>query len=190
MAQFRYHQAYKPQIERMRAQAEVVSRTHLERSRALPEPDSLILREEPIEKFLVDAKKLAREHTGGVGKHPDEWERKNWDIMRVLENVGAHQIVTARSNGRLFGYLFTVIGPSIESPDMKTAHHHIFYASPDFKGVGRHLLKASENLLREKGVDDIFHRAGTLGDGPRLGSLFKRMGAEPEGQLFRQRLKG
>lgn len=189
-AQYRHYMAYRDQIERLRAQAEVSSRSLIEHSRPLREPEELVLREEPLERFLQDCSQLTKEHTGLVGEHPEAWKTKNWDLMGLLEGVEAHQIVTARSNGRLYGYLMTLIGPCMESPDLKNAYHHIFYASPDFNGLGRQLLRTSEAILREKGVDEIFMRAGTRGDGPRLGSLYKRMGAEPEGQLFRLRLKG
>lgn len=189
-AQVRHYIAYQKQLERFRAQAKVRSLALLEAAADRQVPDELTISEEPIERLLMDCGVLAQRHETIVGEHPDDWQTKNWDLMRLLEAADAHQVVTARSNGRLFGYLFTTIGPTIERSGVRSACHHIFHASPEFRGLGRKLLRASEDRLIQKDVDEVFMRAGTRGDGPRLGSVYRRMGAEFEGELFRKRLKG
>lgn len=186
-AMCRYFAAYAPQHAKLTAQA----KSHLlaKLDRPLREPDELTFKEELLDPFLAAAEPLMREHCSAAGEHPDNWRNKNWDAVRSLEQLGAHQIVTARCNGRIFGYLFTAIGPSLEDPTIRVGCPTYFCASPEFKGLGRQLIRASRDLLKAKGVDEIIFRAGVRGDGPRLGPVYERMGAEPFGQLYRLQLK-
>ena len=79
--------------------------------------------------------------------------------MAVLEGFGALQITTARSNGRMFGYLLTVIGPALEFPDITSATNTFFYASREFPGLGMKLQRASIEALRARGVTEVLMRA-------------------------------
>jgi GNAT superfamily N-acetyltransferase len=99
--------------------------------------------------------------------------------------LGLIQTMTARSNGRIFGYLQTVIGPTFDAPGVVQAWHTIFFASPDVRGLGMKLQRAALARLREMGVDEVIMRAGVRGSGPRLGTFYRRLGAEDLGQLYR-----
>jgi GNAT superfamily N-acetyltransferase len=179
----RYHQAHGMQIEKARAQAQVQSLADLRRPFRTP-PD-LVIREEPLADLLKDFPVMARQHCAVIGEHPENYQNKNWDLMKDLETSGTHQVMVARCNGRVFGYSMGTIGPSLETPDVKVGCHTILYASPEFKGLGRQLLHASTDLMKAKGVSEVYFRAGVRGDGTRLGPVFQRMGAEPYGQLFK-----
>jgi hypothetical protein len=63
--------------------------------------------------------------------------------------------------------------------------HLPFFASKDMPGVGMKLQRASIEALRQRGVGELLMKAGVRGDGPRLGSMFRRLGAEDCGQLYR-----
>jgi GNAT superfamily N-acetyltransferase len=179
----RYHQAHSVQIEKARAQAKVQSLADLRRP--FREPAELVIREEPLEDFLRDVPAVARQHCTVIDEHPENYRNKNWDLMKDLEAIDAHQVVVARCNGKIFGYLMATVGPSMETPGIKVGCHTIFYASPEFNGLGRKLLHASTDLLKEKGVSEVYFRAGVRADGARLGAVFERMGAEPYGQLYK-----
>jgi hypothetical protein len=111
--------------------------------------------------------------------------KKNFPLLRKLEAIGASQIMTARCNGRMFGYLLSLTAPSLESLDVLSAQHLTFYASTDFPGLGMKLLRAANVALQTKGVSEIFMRAGIRGDGPRMGVLYRRLGAEGFGEMYR-----
>jgi len=99
------------------------------------------------------------------------------------------QTMTARSNGRMFGYLMTVIGPSLDARDRLAGFHTIFFASPLIRGLGMKLQRAALDALRARGVQEVQMRAGHRGSGPRLGTFYRRLGAEEFGQLYRLELE-
>jgi GNAT superfamily N-acetyltransferase len=125
-----------------------------------------------------------------VGEVPDGGMHKNLGLLQKLEDLGALHITTARQNGRMFGYLLALTAPSLADAAKSEAFHTSFYASPVAPGVGTKLQRASVEFLRRRGVDQVFFRAGVRGSGPRMGSLYRRMGAEPFGEMFALDLKG
>ena len=184
-AMVRYAQANKKQIARARATASHEVKA-LFWKRRRPEIEGVSLQEETFEQFWRDGEKLFREHCVKIGEPPDEYLRKNVPLFRKLAELGALQIVTARSNGRMFGYLTSTLGPSAESEVRRCAQQTAFYASPDIWGLGMRLHHFAVEKLRERGGSwDVLMRAGILGDGPRLGTLYLRSGAEPFGQLYK-----
>ena len=104
--------------------------------------------------------------------------------MRRIYEIGAMQIMTARSNGRMFGYLMTLISPSLTSESVTEALHTTFFASSDAPGLGLKLQRAALSPLKDHGVDDLYMRAGVRGSGDRLGSIYRRIGAQDFGQMF------
>lgn len=153
--------------------------------------DGMTFQQEPFDKMWPDAQRLFAEHCAAVGEPSDEFTRKNIALLRKLDQVGALEIMTARCNGRMFGYLVTVLGPSLEAEDVNVAQQTTFYASPDAKGVGMRLQRASIAALKARGGNwDVLQRAGVRGDGARLGIMYKRMGAEDVGTLSRISLRG
>ena len=72
---------------------------------------------------------------------------------------------------------------------MVTAAATAFYVDPDFRRIGPRLLRVSMDLLRDKGVSEVMLRAGVLGSGPKAGALYRRLGAVPDGQLYRLKLR-
>ena len=68
--------------------------------------------------------------------------------------------------------------------------HTLFYTDPDVPCLGLRLQRASIEFLREVGVDNVVLRAGHRGNGPRLGALYRRLGAKPAGNLFMIHFEG
>lgn len=183
----RYANAYRPQLETLAKT--VKSQTIASMSRhPIIDPEGITIQQEPFDVFLTDGRRLFEEHLIEVGEAPDNWIHKNLELMRRLDELGAMQVTTARSNGRMFGYLMAIMYPSLESPDLTSAMHTTFYASREFPGLGLKLQRASVNALKKAGVGELYLRQGVRGAGARLGTLYRRMGAEDFGQLFKLEL--
>ncbi len=183
----RYMQAYAPQMEKLAKVARARSIADMKpKARAF---DGVTIQEETFDEVYRDGAHLFASHCIAVGEPPDAWQGKNLPLMRQLESMGLLFFTTARSNGRLFGYLQTAISPSLESPDERSAIHLLFYTDGAIPGLGLKLQRASVASLKARGVDELFLRAGVRGAGPRLDVLYRRMGAEDFGQMYRLNLK-
>ena len=187
-ALMRYLAAHRPQIDQM--VASVRQHTIAGMSRKLPAlADGMTIQKETFDQSFPDAEKLFREHCVAVGEPPDQWERKNLRVLRKLDEIGALQIMTARSNGRMFGYLVTIVHPSLEDETVTGATNTTFFASPAVPGLGMKLQRAALAALEARGVSQVIMRAGVRASGPRMGVAYKRLGAEEFGQLYILKLK-
>lgn len=181
----RHAKAFEPQMTRFakiakqRMIAEITNREPMALS-------GMTFAVEGFEAFYRDSQKLFADHLAIVGEAPDAFSAKNLPLLRAMDQSGALHIVTARSNGRMFGYLMSEVSPSRESQNQLSAVHTTFFASPDAPGLGMKLERESCRLLKEKGVTEVFGRAGDRGDGPRLGVIFRRAGFERDGELYRR----
>jgi hypothetical protein len=183
-AMIRYAKAYAPQLEKLAkiAKFETISLI----SRQIPtEIEGVTLQTEAFEPWFADAQRLFAAHLVQVGEAPDDFLNKNLPLMRDLDRLARMQIVTARSNGRMFGYLMTILSPSLESADVLTSIHTTFFASKDFPMLGLKLQRYAVEQLRVRGVSEAYMRSGPRGDGPKMGSLYRRLGAVPDGELFK-----
>ena len=187
-ALMRHYAAYAPAMEKLASIAK-----HETIAAFAPEvnepPEGITFQTEDFDAWVQDADKLFDEHLVQVGETPGNWQNKNLPLMRGLDNVGAMQIMTARCNGRMFGYLMTLISPSLVSPDILSATNTTFFASPEFPGLGLKLQREAIKELKNKGVDELFFEAGKRGSGPRISMLYKRLGAQDHGSAYRLQLK-
>lgn len=181
----RYMMSYLPQLVHLRdiAKYQILADLHSQHD---PVPHGVLtIQEETLENVVRDGQELFNDHCLQVGESPDVWKR-DLKYLRQMDECGLLQVMTARSNGKLFGYLATIVGtPNDFEP--RTATHSEFYASAEWPGAGLKLQRAALVALAAKGVDRVFMRSGT-GPGSRIETLYKRMGAEPEGKLFKIRL--
>lgn len=143
------------------------------------------IQQESFEKFSHECGELFRHHCLEIGEHPDNWMNKNIPLMKKLDDLGLMQIVVGRSNGKAFGYLMTLICPSLEEENRVTAQHAAFYASPDMPGLGLKLQRAALSALKDRGVSEAFMRAGIRGDGDRMDVIYRRLGGQDFGRVFR-----
>lgn len=185
-ALMRYIHANGPAIEKLIAQARQTMLTDMAIRPA--ETGGLTIQEETIDAWHDDCQHLFREHCVAVGEHPDNWKNKNIPLMRQLYGLGVMQVMIGRCNGKAFGYLMTIVAPSLEGKNRTSAQHTTFYASPAFPGLGLKLQRAALTALQGKGVQETFMRAGVRGDGDRTDVLFRRLGAQDFGRMFRVEL--
>jgi hypothetical protein len=150
--------------------------------------ESVTITEGSMDDLIRDCQDLFRRHASDVGEAPDNWLNKNIPLMKKLYELGAMQILIGRSNGRAFGYLMSVISPSLEMVGRTLAHHSLFYAAPECPGLGLKLQRDALRRLKEKGVHEAFMRAGIRGSGNRIGALYRRMGAQNFGEMYRLEL--
>jgi hypothetical protein len=183
-AQVRYAHAYLPRMLKLARTAR--QRILADMTRPVILPDWMTIQEEHIEDWFRDAKPLIREHMIATGQDVDDYKVKNEPLLRKLGQMGAMQVITARSNGRMLGYLMTIVGPSLDAEDRTEALHLPFFVSKDCPGgIGMKLQRAALDRLREKGVADVFARAGNRGAGPRLGIMYRRLGYEEFSTMHR-----
>lgn len=187
LALTRYFQAYRPQLEKVAAMVRQQTLTDMMLRPAIA-PDGVTFQIEPLARAYPDAAALIHEHLVEVGESPEGEGHKNVPLLMEMDQRGLLQVMTARSNGRMFGYLVTVLGPSLEHETKMSAVHTTFFASPLVPGLGMKLQRASLAALRERGMSEVFFRAGTRGSGPRMGTLYRRLGATPSGELYRLEL--
>lgn len=183
-AQVRYCGAYLPRLLKLGRAAR--QRMLVNMARPVTAPVDFTIDEEDFDTWFRDATPLIREHMIATGQDVDDYKEKNIPLLRTLDAAGAMQILTARSNGRMFGYLMSVVGPSLDAEDRTEALHLPFFVSKDCPGgLGLKLQRAAIETLRAKGVSDVFARAGIRGAGPRLGIIYRRLGFEEFGTLHR-----
>lgn len=184
----RYAEAYKDSFEKLGNAATQKILTQFALNRRVVEPTGIVIQSESFDTFLEDGTKLFEQHCTLVGEKSSQWDKKNIPLMRKLYGAGALQVTTARSNGRMFGYLVSLISPSLVSKDVLSGVHTTFYADPSFPGLGLKLQRAANIALKDKNVTEIIMQAGVRGSGDRIGSLYKRLGAEEFGQLYKLEL--
>jgi hypothetical protein len=181
--------AYKVPMDKMAAMA-----AHHCRAKMISRParshGGVTFQQEEFEDWERDGVALFEAHCTEVGESPDNWKNKNIPLMRSLCHAGAMQITTARSNGRMFGYIAAFIAPSVDQRDATYGYHATRYVSPDMPGLALKLERASVAALRQKGASEVVFREGVRSEGPRTGVLYKRMGAEDFGHLYRLKLDG
>lgn len=179
----RYYEAHRTQLDKLALQ--VRHRIFTGMRPAESEFDGVTFQVEPFRQFYADAEPLFREHLTQTDQSPEDHARKNLPLLERLDDLGALQCLTARSNGRMFGYLMSVIASSLDSPGVIQAEHTIFFASPEIRGLGMKLQRAALGVLKARGVTEVIMRAGHRGSGPRLGTFYRRLGAEEFGRMYR-----
>lgn len=181
-AQKRYAAAYLPQIVKLMGAAKQASLWQVQMQR--PAPVGFVIQEEhDFDTVYRDCEAVFREHLVETNQESGDFAKKNLKLLRTLAQAGAVSMITARSNGKVFGYLMVLVGPSLDG-DYLEAHHLSTFAASNCPGLGRHLQAWSiENLKKRPEVREVIGRSGVRGDGPRLDALYKRLGFEDCGRL-------
>jgi hypothetical protein len=182
----RHFVAHRPQLEKLAKIAK--HRCIANMTRQPREIDGVTFQHEPFREFWREANPLLAEHAVQAGEAPDYPGTLNVPLLEQLDDAGMLQTMTARQNGRMFGYLMSVVEPTLEAPDMIQGWHTIFFASPDMPGIGMRLQRAALDGLRERGAKQVFMRAGYRASGPRLGTFYRRLGADEMGMMYRLEL--
>ena len=57
-------------------------------------------------------------------------------------------------------------------------------------GLGLKLQRAALRELKTRGVDEVFMQDGVRGSGGRINAIYRRLGAQDDGQVYRLQLSG
>lgn len=186
-ALLRYMAACAPQLSTILSVASQESRKLMWAGKKPHDKDGMTFEAIPFDVWLEDAQSLLSQHHADCDQASDAFDYKNIDLFRRLDAAGALQTIVAKANGRMFGYLISVLGDSFEFTDSGIAVQTAFFRAPDAPGLGSRLIQASVDLLNKQrgGRWEIIQRAGRRASGPALGKLFKKMGAEEYGEIYR-----
>lgn len=181
-----YYLAHQQQLDKLAKIAKHKIIANMSSEQNVERDDGITFREEKFADAYSEASKLMAQHCVEAGELPDYYANgMNVPLFQTLEDLGGLQVVTARANGRMFGYLISIISPSLESADLKCATQNAFFVDPSYRGLGMRLQREALNRLREKGVDEAYFRAGVRASGPRMGVMYKRLGAQPFGEWYK-----
>jgi hypothetical protein len=183
----KYCTAYQPAMHKLESVAKHKSLTAL----ALQKPadvGGMTFQTESFDTWLTDAARVLAEHHFQIGEAPENWRNKNIPLLRAMDQMGAMQITTARLNGRMFGYLMTLLTPSLATEGMLCAVNTAFFADPDCPGLGVRLQREALASFKAMGVGEVLWETNTVGSGNRIGALYRRLGAEEKGAVYRLKL--
>ena len=183
----RYCEAYRHALEKLASIARHRSFTELALRRPV-HADAMTFQTESFDDWLKDAGPLLSEHHVQIGEAAENWRNKNVPLLRSLDEMGAMQITTARSNGRMFGYLMTLITPSLGAKNVMSAVNTAFFADPSCPGLGLKLQREALASFKDQGIGEVLWETNTVGGGNRIASIYKRLGAEEKGAVYRLRL--
>lgn len=180
----RYYLAHAKQLAKLSTQ---VKHRSLAAMRPKTVERGVVLHVEPYSEALMrEAVPLLREHLVLMEQSPEDYALRNFALYQHLQDIGALQCVIARVNGRMFGYLLSIVSPSLDQAGRLEAQHTVFFADKSVFGLGMQMQRFAADALRERGVDDLFMRTGNrTASSPKLGTMYERMGAEPMGQIYR-----
>lgn len=180
----RYVWTHMVQLNRLNLMARHQQMADLQVQTRAPIGDGLEIQEEPFESSFRDGQTLASDHCMLLGDPPDEWTRNNIPLLQRMDAVGRLQILTARSNGKMFGYLVSMLGETLDSASARSATHTLFFASKAWPGAGIRLQREAMKRLKEKGFNEIIMRSG-LGVGAKVEKIYDRIGAKFDGKIYK-----
>jgi len=175
----RYAAAYGTQTARLIAQARHRILADMRRPVAM---NGVVFQQEPFRTFLEDGRAAYEEHFVSLGETPHYWQTCNLPLFQGLDDGGALHVWTARAghNGRLCGYLLTVLAPSFDRRGEIAGEQMAFYADGSRPGLGQKLQRTSIEDLRARGVKRVTMPVSV----PRLNLLYERLGAAPWPQVY------
>jgi len=102
-----------------------------------------------------------------------------WKEYMRLETIGVLHVTTARDGEKLAGYIFSLVTPHLHYAKSLTAYTDLMYLRREYtRGFAwipryRNLIRASENMLRDMGVQKRYLMTKVYHD---MTPLFERLG--------------
>ena len=118
---------------------------------------TLVFQRESYEDIVHELPAIFHKHWLETENHKEYPLDVSWDDYRQLSTAKMLHIMTARDDGELVGYIFSIIHPQLHYRKVKTAYTDGFYLRPQYvKGFGifryARLILQSEKELRDMGV--------------------------------------
>jgi GNAT superfamily N-acetyltransferase len=117
----------------------------------------------------------------------------NWGLYERLEQANLEVCVVARHEAVPVGYAVYIVQPHLHY-DLVIADNDLFYLDPAYRygWLGVKLFTLAEQLLRERGVNEVINRCKLHvkpGRGGRdVGGIFRLLGYRPIETLYRKKL--
>lgn len=92
-----------------------------------------------------------------AGKETKQELNPAWEKFMQIESSGMLHLLTARVDGKLIGYLMTIIHPHLHFADVIYGFVDGFYVKPEYRdaGVVESLIGDNEDMLRSAGIGRI-----------------------------------
>lgn len=126
--------------------------------------------------YVRDCQALWWEHWEEIAVQKDRMPmRPDEEAYRALEAAGRLQIVTAREQGVMVGYIVSVVRPHMHYADVLTGYEDAYFLSKSHrKGMaGVKLIREAIRHMRAVGVQKCFFMTKAALD---MGRIFERLG--------------
>jgi L-amino acid N-acyltransferase YncA len=131
---------------------------------------------EPWEQYFRECQALWEEHYAEIAVDKDRMPmRPDIATYRALEARGQLQIVVARDDGRMIGYILSVIRPHLHYADVLTGYEDAYFLTkPHRRGMtGVNLIREAVRHMKAAGVRKVFFMTKAALD---MGRIFERLG--------------
>lgn len=95
---------------------------------------------------------ILQEHKEELCLYPGAELNPDWNAYRKLFEKGVLAVVTARRNNEIVGYTVNFISRHLHYSFLYGVND-IIYMHPEYRGYGIKLIKTTERLLKDKGVE-------------------------------------
>lgn len=122
----------------------------------------LEIRPEALTDHLIDElTPILEAHRQELQSYPDMILNPAWEIYKLMQDLGKTMFLVARDDGVIVGYCMYIISANMHYRDFVYAIEDVFYVVKDHRGskIAIKLIRTSEDLLSQRGVDVITHHA-------------------------------
>ena len=139
------------------------------------------------DELILELTPILEIHRAELQSFPDMKLNPSWDIYKILEERGKLKYIIAREDNIIVGYSLYIIDYNMHYKDFVFATEDVFYVINDKRGsrIGIKLVKYSEKLLKEMGVDVITHHAKFTN---RFGQFLEKLGYKKTETMLAKRI--
>lgn len=145
---------------------------------------SITVQRQVIADILEEAKPLLATHWREIAQYQDIPLNPDWEFYRTSS---ALRCFTVRAAGQLAGYAVFGVGQNKHYMSSLQAVQDLIYVNPaDRGGIGRQLVRTSEQELKAEGVQVVYQHQKLAH--PALGELLRSEGYEAIEVIWAKRL--
>ena len=115
--------------------------------------------------------------------HPD------WNSMRILNEQGIFQVLTARVDSRVVGYFSWLLDFDLESKGTLIVNQMAWFVEKGYPIIAVKMLDRAISEFKKAGVEFAYFHHTVHGRGAGLGKLFERKGAKLLGYNYVMKLE-
>lgn len=145
--------------------------------------------QEPNEEWIKEGYSLFEEHYKEIAAYQDIPLDPDYNKYLLLADAGKLLILTAKLNGELVGYVIYVIDHATHYKGSLQAMQDVLFVKKDKRksvlGCGYFLLKKSEQVLKEMGVQVVYQHVKVAHD---YSPLLDKLGYEKVETIHQKRL--